>query len=77
MLIAIFNDPKSAAVAWPDVESLLIGLGARRVEGRKGRVAFLLNDKRADFKRPPQGGKAPYNHLRFVREFLIAAGIAP
>jgi hypothetical protein len=77
ILIAIVKEPKTVLLPWHDIESLLLALGARRVEGRQGRVAFLLNNKRADFKRPPAGRHAPHHHVRYVREFLLAAGVAP
>jgi hypothetical protein len=75
ILTAIVNEPKSVSMPWQDIETLLLALGAKRVEGRKGRVAFLLNNKRADFKRPPANRDTPHHHVRYVREFLLAAGV--
>ena len=77
MLNAILAEPRTTLLLWSEVESLLLSLGADRAEGRRGRVAFLLNNQRADFKRPQEDQIAPCHQIRYVREFLLAAGVRP
>lgn len=76
-LEAIFSTPIPATLEWRRIESLLLALGAEVVEGSGSRVAFVLNDKRADFHRPHPGKEAKRYQVRAVREFLEMAGIQP
>lgn len=76
-LAAIFTNPVPASLEWRKIEALLLSLGAQMVEGSGSRVAFVLNDKRADFHRPHPGKEAKRYQVRAVREFLESAGIQP
>lgn len=76
-LEAIFRTPVPATLEWRSIESLLLALGAELVEGSGSRVAFVLNDRRADFHRPHPGKEAKRYQVRAVREFLETAGIQP
>ncbi len=76
-LTAIFATPTPSNLAWREVESLFIALGAQVIEGRGSRVRFELNSVIATFHRPhPQKEAKPYQ-VRDARTFLIQAGIQP
>ena len=76
-LDGIFADPVRANIAWHDVESLLVALGAEMEEGRGSRVRVELNDVVAVFHRPHRQKEAGKPAVRDLRRFLIAAGIQP
>ncbi|AMV40707.1 type II toxin-antitoxin system HicA family toxin [Planctomyces sp. SH-PL62] len=76
-LLAIFDDPARADVAWRDVESLLASLGAELTEGRGSRVRVALNGVRAVFHEPHPEEGIGKGMLRSLRDFLTAAGVAP
>jgi hypothetical protein len=57
-LSAIYSQPVPASLEWRSIEALFLALGAVMVEGGGSRVAFLLNDRRADFHRPHPGKEA-------------------
>ncbi|MBI3960227.1 MAG: type II toxin-antitoxin system HicA family toxin [Chloroflexi bacterium] len=76
-LTAIFSNPTPTTLAWRQIESLLIALGAQVIEGRGSRVRFELSGVIATFHRPhPQKEAKPYQ-VRDVRDFLTQAGIEP
>lgn len=50
-LDAIFTEPTLSNIAWSDIESLLLAVGAQKFEGNGSRVRFLLNDVKATFQR--------------------------
>ena len=74
-LSAIFADPVRANIAWRDVESLFVALGAEVTEGRGSRVRVALNDVRAVFHEPHPEKEISKAAVRSVREFLENAGI--
>jgi hypothetical protein len=76
-LAGIFTDPAPANIAWHDVESLLITLGAELTEGRGSRVRVTLNDVDAVFHRPHPRKEAARPTVRDLRAFLIGARIQP
>jgi hypothetical protein len=76
-LEGIFADPVRANIAWHDVESLLIALGAELTEGRGSRIRVALNGIRADFHRPHPGNEVGKPTVRSLRGFLEEAGIGP
>jgi len=76
-LAAIFSDPVPRSLAWRQIEALFIALGADMIEGRGSRVAFVLNDQRADFHRPHPGKEAKPYQVRDARLFLELAGVKP
>ena len=76
-LEAIFTDPINGSIQWRLVESLLVSLGAKLVEGSGSRVSFLVNGRRADFHRPHPGKEALRYRVSAVRELLEKAGIQP
>lgn len=74
-LTAIFERPTRADVAWPDIESLLKGLGADVSEGSGSRVRVALGGCRAVFHRPHPKRIAGRAMVNAVREFLKRAGV--
>lgn len=51
-LQAIFKDPVSSNIAWKNIESLLVAVGAEIIEGSGSRVRFIKSDTIATFHRP-------------------------
>ncbi|MFA7495630.1 MAG: type II toxin-antitoxin system HicA family toxin [Acidithiobacillus sp.] len=76
-LDAIFNEPALSNIAWSDIESLLLAVGAQRFEGNGSRVRFLLNDVKATFHRPHPQKETDKEAVVSVRRFLEAGGIKP
>lgn len=71
---AIFQKPVPKKLEWRRIESLLMALGAQRIEGSGSRVRFELNGIIAIFHRPhPQKEAKPYQ-IRDLRFFLKNAG---
>jgi hypothetical protein len=67
----------STWVGWRKIEALFLALGAEMAEGRGSRVAFVLNQKRADFHCPHPGKEAKRYQVRAARKFLEAARVKP
>ena len=76
-LEAIFSEPVPRSLAWRQIEALFLALGVDMIEGRGSRVAFVLNDQRADFDRPHPGKEAKPYQVRDARLFLELAGVKP
>jgi hypothetical protein len=76
-LQAIFVYPMSGAIAWDDIESLLVATGARPIEGRGSRVRFVLGNAVATFHRPHPQKDAKAYQVRDARIFLEAVGVRP
>ena len=76
-LEAIFEKPERANIAWRDIESLFIALGAEVSEGSGSRVRVALKDVRAVFHRPHPRKKTNKGAVKSVRRFLEAAGVKP
>jgi len=76
-LKAIFTDPISTNIAWKDIESLFVALGAEVIEGRGSRVRFNKDGIIGTFHRPhPQKEAKPYQ-LKDARSFLTQIGERP
>ena len=76
-LEAIFEKPERANIAWRDIESLFIALGAEISEGSGSRVRVALKDVRAVFHRPHPRKETNKGAVKSVRRFLEAAGVKP
>lgn len=74
-LESIFADPVRSDVAWNDIESLMVALGATISEGRGSRVRISLNGCLAVFHRPHPEKVTDKGALKSVRRFLINAGV--
>jgi hypothetical protein len=76
-LITIYTDPVSASLAWKDIESLLVSIGAEVIEGNGSRVRFHKNGVIASFHRPhPKKEAKPYQ-VKDARSFLKQLGVEP
>ena len=76
-LEAIYDKPERADIAWRDIESLFIVLGAEVSEGRGSRVRVALQDVRAVFHRPHPQKETDKGAVKSVRRFLQEAGVKP
>ena len=74
ILEAIYAEPTRANLAWQDIESLLIALGAELSEGSGSRLRVALHGVRAVFHRPHPAKEASKAMVRSVRRFLSEAG---
>jgi hypothetical protein len=77
ILEAIYAEPTRASLAWQDIESLLLALGAELSEGSGSRLRVALHGVRAVFHRPHPAKEATKAMVRSVRRFLIEAGVKP
>lgn len=76
-LAAVFATPTPSSLEWRKIESLLIALGVKVIEGNGSRVRFELNGVVASFHRPhPRKEAKPYQ-VRDARDFLLQAGVQP
>ncbi len=71
----IFQDPVRADVAWREIETMLIALGAKVEERAGSRVVIKLNDRIAVFHRPHPQKETDKGALKSMRRFLMEAGI--
>ena len=73
----IFARPVPAAIAWGDIESLLLAVRCRLVEGAGSRVTFVWNGQVENFHRPHPAKEAKRYQVRQAREFLEKMGVQP
>ena len=76
-LQAVFAEPVPAALAWDEVESLLLAVGCRMIEGRGSRVRFGDRGVVATFHRPHPAKEAKRYQVREARAFLSQIGVEP
>ena len=76
-LLAVFSDPVSGSIAWADIESLLVSVGARTIEGSGSRVKFEKDGELESFHRPHPTKEAKRYQVRAARAFLERIGIEP
>lgn len=76
-LEAVFADPVSGSLEWAAIESLLIAVGCRLIEGSGSRVRFELDGHVASFHRPHPAKEAKRYQVRDARSYLIAIGVKP
>ena len=76
-LRAIFTEPVSGNIDWSDIESLLLAVGCKVVEGRGSRVRFVRGDEAEFFHRPHPDKEAKRYQVRAAREFLARIGVIP
>lgn len=74
-LQAIFQNPVNATIIWSDIESLLVGVGCRVIEGRGSSVTFEKNGLKASFHRPHPQKEALRYRIKDARIFLEKIGI--
>ncbi len=76
-LAAVFADPVSGTIAWADIESLLVAVGCKIVEGSGSRVRFNFKGEIASFHRPHPAKEAKRYQVRDARVFLAGIGVKP
>lgn len=76
-LKAIFSDPLPASLAWADIESLLIAVGCKVVDGSGSRVRFERDGAMVMFHRPHPAKEAKRYQVRDARSFLTRLGVQP
>jgi HicA toxin of bacterial toxin-antitoxin, len=69
-LEAIWAEPINGNMEWRLIESMLVGLGCRLIEGAGSSVTFDCQGRRATFHRPHPGKEALRYRVKTVREFL-------
>ena len=74
-LAAIFRDPVSGTIEWAAVESLLVAVGCRIIEGSGSRVRFEKDGEMESFHRPHPAKEAKRYQVRAARAFLIRLGV--
>ena len=72
---AIFENPVRANIAWSNIESLFLSLGADITEGNGSRVRVALRGRKAVFHRPHPEKETSKGCIGSVRRFLDEAGI--
>jgi hypothetical protein len=75
-LNAIFANPVNGNIEWSKIESLLIAVGCRVIETKKG-VAFEKDGAKEYFHRPHPGKEALRYRVSAARSFLIRIGVRP
>ena len=73
-LEAIWAEPVNGNLEWTRIESLLVALGCRVVEGPGSSVTFDRQGRRASFHRPHPNKEALRYRVKAVREFLNFLG---
>lgn len=76
-LEAIFARPAPVDMAWADLESLFLAVGAKKVEGSGSRVRFELGQTDIILHKPHSPTTLRPYQVRLAREFFEKAGIRP
>jgi hypothetical protein len=74
-LEALFCEPVNGNIEWTRIESLLVALGCRVIEGPGSAVTFEYNERRASFHRPHPGKEALRYRIKATREYLTKIGV--
>lgn len=64
-------------ILWIDIESLLVGVGCRSIEGDGSRVRFEKGGIVASFHRPHPDKHAKRYQIKDARAYLTKLGIRP
>ena len=76
-LEAIFSTPTDGALEWARVESLLMAVGCRRIEGSGSSVTFEKDGIKAHFHRPHSHRECLKYRVNAARDFLTLIGVTP
>ncbi len=76
-LAAVFEDPVSGTIEWAAIESLLVAVGCRLIEGSGSRVRFEKDGEVEAFHRPHPDKEAKRYQVRAARAYLIRLGVEP
>lgn len=67
----------SATIEWAAIESLLLAVGCRLVEGSGSRVRFEFQGHIASFHRPHPAKEAKRYQVMDARDYLLMIGVKP
>ncbi len=73
----IFRQPVPTSLEWRRIESLLMAIGAKKIEGAGSRVRFELNGVIGTFHRPHPQKEAKAYQVRDARTFLEQVEVLP
>lgn len=73
----IFENPVNGAMKWLEIESLLISVGCRVIEGSGSSVTFEKNSLKVFFHRPHPQKEALRYRVKDARLFLQKIGVTP
>jgi HicA toxin of bacterial toxin-antitoxin, len=76
-LEAIFDLPVNGRIEWSRVESLLIALGCKVIEGPGSSITVAHSGRRATFHRPHPGKEALRYRIVAARDFIERIGMKP
>ncbi|WP_235937293.1 type II toxin-antitoxin system HicA family toxin [Vreelandella azerica] len=76
-LAAIFSRPVSGTIAWSDIESLFMALGAEVSEREGSRIAVVLFGEVRVFHRPHPSPDTDKGAVASIRKWLKENGEAP
>ncbi|CAO1661526.1 MULTISPECIES: type II toxin-antitoxin system HicA family toxin [Halomonadaceae] len=76
-LAAIFSRPVSGTIAWSDIESLFVALGAEVNEREGSRIAVVLFGEVRVFHRPHPSPDTDKGAVASIRKWLEENGEAP
>ena len=76
-LEAIFAQPVNGNLPWERIESLLLAVGCRVIEGQGSSITVEKSGVRAYFHRPHPQKEALKYRDRDAREFLLKIGVQP
>lgn len=76
-LEVVFAEPVNGNIEWARIESLLVALGCRVVQGAGSSVSFEHQGRRATFHRPHPGKEALRYRVQALREFLQQMEVQP
>ena len=76
-LEAIFTDPVSKSLQWRRIESLLVAIGCRVIEGNGSRLRFEKGGIIGTFHRPHPAKEAKPYQVRDARLYLENLGVKP
>jgi hypothetical protein len=69
-LQTLYALPTVKSLAWEDLDSLLVALGAEALEGEGSRVKFVVKGRIIRFHRPHKPKTARAYQVELAREFL-------
>jgi hypothetical protein len=74
---AVYAEPVTALLEWRRIESLLVSIGCRVIEGNGSRVRFEKDEIIATFHRPHPAKEAKPYQGRDARNYLESLGVKP
>ena len=76
-LLQIFMRPIPGGIRWPDIEALLVELGAEITEREGSRVCVFLFGEVRVFHRPHPGPETDKGAVASLRKWLEQHGVTP